>query len=94
MNVDIIWLNGTSSSGKTNLAKELQDLRDDHFMHVCFDRFYQMLPERAPFTALRCKFIKAAHLGDDLGLYIQVFGGHYRTPEIKSQKLKGWKEDS
>ena len=44
MHFDIIWLNGTSSSGKTTLAKELQTVLDDHFLHVCFDAFYQMVP--------------------------------------------------
>jgi len=52
MHPDIIWLNGASSSGKTTLAKELQRLLDDQFMHVCFDAFYQMLPAQfKPLTA-------------------------------------------
>ena len=37
MRFDIIWLNGTSSSGKTTLAQEPQALLDDHFLHVCLD---------------------------------------------------------
>ena len=32
MRFDIIWLNGTSSSGKSRLAEELQALLDDHFL--------------------------------------------------------------
>jgi chloramphenicol 3-O-phosphotransferase len=64
MHFDIIWLNGTSSSGKTALAKELQNLLDDQFMHVCFDAFYQMLPTRfKPSTPDDSKYVERVHLG-------------------------------
>jgi chloramphenicol 3-O phosphotransferase len=64
MRFDIIWLNGTSSSGKTTLAKELQRLLDDHFMHVCFDAFYQMLPAHfKPLTADDSRYVEKVHLG-------------------------------
>jgi chloramphenicol 3-O phosphotransferase len=64
MRFDIIWANGTSSSGKTTLAKELQALLDDHFLHVCFDTFYQMLPARfKPTTPADSKHGERVHLG-------------------------------
>lgn len=64
MPFDIIWLNGTSSSGKTTLAKELQSLLDDHFLHVCFDTFYQMLPGHfQPLTPADSKYVEKVHLG-------------------------------
>ena len=64
MRFDIIWLNGTSSSGKTTLAKELQALLDDYFLHVCFDTFYQMLPARfKPSTRADSKYVEKVHLG-------------------------------
>ncbi len=64
MHPDIIWLNGASSSGKTTLAKELQRLLDDQFMHVCFDAFYQMLPAQfKPLTADDSRYVEKVHLG-------------------------------
>ena len=67
MRFDIIWLNGTSSSGKTSLAKELRRLLDDHFMHVCFDAFYQMLPAHfKPLTADDSRYVEKVHLGSNM----------------------------
>ena len=64
MNFDIIWLNGTSSSGKTTVSKELQNVLDDHFMHVCFDTFYQMLPKGfKPSSEADSKYVERVHLG-------------------------------
>jgi chloramphenicol 3-O-phosphotransferase len=64
MHFDIVWLNGTSSSGKTALAKELQALLDDHFLHVCFDTFYQMLPPQfKPTTQADSKYVEQVNLG-------------------------------
>jgi chloramphenicol 3-O phosphotransferase len=64
MNFDIIWLNGTSSSGKSTLSKELQSVLQDHFMHVCFDTFYQMLPKRfKPSSEGDSKYVERVHLG-------------------------------
>ena len=40
----IIFLNGTSSSGKTSLAKELQKLSDKPLLHVGIDTLYNMIP--------------------------------------------------
>jgi chloramphenicol 3-O phosphotransferase len=40
----IILLNGTSSSGKTTLAKALQGLLDQPYFHVSFDQFQQTFP--------------------------------------------------
>ncbi len=42
----IIFLNGTSSSGKTVLAKELQNLLDEPYLHFSIDTFLDMLPEK------------------------------------------------
>jgi len=41
----IIFLNGTSSSGKTSIAKELQRQLDEPFLHVAVDHFLQMMPD-------------------------------------------------
>lgn len=41
----IIFLNGTSSSGKSTVAKALQRLLDSPAMHVEVDTFAHMLPE-------------------------------------------------
>lgn len=41
----IIILNGTSSSGKTTLAKELQQTLEEDYLYMGIDLFVQMLPE-------------------------------------------------
>jgi chloramphenicol 3-O phosphotransferase len=77
MRFDIIWLNGTSSSGKTTLAKELQALLDDHFLHVCFDMFYQMLPARfKPTTPADSKYVERVHLGFEYSIPALAKGGN------------------
>jgi chloramphenicol 3-O-phosphotransferase len=77
MDFDIIWLNGTSSSGKTTLAKELQALLDDHFLHVCFDTFYQMLPARfKPTTPADSKCVERVHLGFEYSIPALAKGGN------------------
>ena len=42
----IVFLNGTSSSGKTSIAKALQEILDEPYLHFCVDTFLWMLPER------------------------------------------------
>jgi chloramphenicol 3-O phosphotransferase len=41
----IILLNGTSSSGKTTIAKALQESLSEPYMHISGDHFLDMLPE-------------------------------------------------
>ncbi len=43
--VAIILLNGTSSAGKTTLAKALQKVMDAPYLHVPIDSFEDMIPE-------------------------------------------------
>ena len=40
----VIFLNGTSSAGKSSIAKVLQHLLDEPALHVTFDSFIEMLP--------------------------------------------------
>ena len=42
----IIFLNGTSSSGKSTLARALQARLPEPHMHVAIDAFFHMYPER------------------------------------------------
>ena len=42
----IIFLNGTSSSGKTTIAKALQEKLTEPYMLVSVDDFFNMYPER------------------------------------------------
>jgi chloramphenicol 3-O phosphotransferase len=44
--VQIIYLNGPSSSGKTTLAKALQHAFDDLFLHVSIDKIISWMPEK------------------------------------------------
>jgi len=45
-NGKIIFLNGTSSSGKTSLATELQEILEEKFYHVQIDTFCDMLHDK------------------------------------------------
>lgn len=42
----VIFLNGTSSSGKTTLVKHLQEQMDKPYIHIGIDHFLFMLPSR------------------------------------------------
>lgn len=42
----IIFLNGVSSSGKTSIARVLQQKLPAPYLHVQLDTFEEMLPER------------------------------------------------
>jgi chloramphenicol 3-O phosphotransferase len=42
----VIFLNGTSSSGKTTIAKALQDKLAEPYMYVSIDNYFHMYPER------------------------------------------------
>lgn len=46
MNPSIIFINGTSSSGKTSLLKALQNRLEDPYLDMGIDRFIWMLPKR------------------------------------------------
>jgi chloramphenicol 3-O phosphotransferase len=59
------------------LAKELQTLLDDHFLHVCFDTFYQMLPARfKPTTPADSKYVERVHLGFEYSIPALAKGGN------------------
>ncbi|WP_374574076.1 chloramphenicol phosphotransferase CPT family protein [Phenylobacterium sp.] len=45
-NVQVVVLNGSSSAGKSSVAKALQRLAAKPFLHVAMDHFLDMLPER------------------------------------------------
>ena len=45
--MNLIFLNGPSSSGKTSLAKELQDQLPDYYLYFGIDAFIEMMPARA-----------------------------------------------
>ena len=42
----VIFLNGVSSSGKTTLAKELQEQLEQPFLHLALDQFRDGLPDK------------------------------------------------
>jgi len=42
----IIFLNGTSSAGKTTLAHALQEQFDDPYLHIALDQFRDGLPDK------------------------------------------------
>jgi chloramphenicol 3-O phosphotransferase len=43
---NIIFLNGTSSSGKTLIARSLQELLDGYYIHTGIDHYLERVPER------------------------------------------------
>lgn len=56
-NGNIIFLNGTSSSGKTTIAKALQDILVEPYLLVALDNFTSMLPER--YRSPECEEVEA-----------------------------------
>jgi chloramphenicol 3-O phosphotransferase len=42
----VIFINGTSSSGKTSIVRALQNLLDEPYLEAGIDKFIWMLPER------------------------------------------------
>ncbi|MFM2484287.1 chloramphenicol phosphotransferase CPT family protein [Celerinatantimonas yamalensis] len=44
--MDVIILNGASSSGKSSIAKQLQALLDENYLHIGIDTFIAMMPQR------------------------------------------------
>jgi chloramphenicol 3-O phosphotransferase len=49
----VIFLNGSSSAGKTSIAKVLQRILDEPALHMTFDSFIAMLPEHGVFDQAR-----------------------------------------
>jgi chloramphenicol 3-O phosphotransferase len=49
--MDVIILNGASSSGKSTIAKELQAQLPEYFLHIGIDTFIAMMPEHANFLS-------------------------------------------
>lgn len=47
----VLLLNGTSSSGKTSIAKVLQDIMDEPFLHTGIDHFLERWPQRYHVTS-------------------------------------------
>jgi len=43
----VIVLNGASSSGKSSIAKELQVVLPENYLHIGIDSFISMMPERS-----------------------------------------------
>ena len=44
----VIILNGTSSAGKTSIAKVIQELSDEPYLHLSLDMFWNMTPAKIP----------------------------------------------
>ena len=59
MNKQIIILNGTSSAGKTSVAKYISDQTDQQFYHLQWDTFLKTLPDDK--KDLSVLFRQAAH---------------------------------
>jgi chloramphenicol 3-O-phosphotransferase len=74
----IIFLNGTSSSGKTSIARALQKSLDEPYLYLSVDSFLDMLPEQcfsgeegesvgAAQQPLEPTTLSRAHIGGDWG---------------------------
>lgn len=44
--MDVIILNGPSSSGKSSIAKELQNILPENYLHIGIDTFIAMMPSK------------------------------------------------
>ncbi|WP_425264034.1 phosphotransferase-like protein, partial [Vibrio parahaemolyticus] len=47
ISMDVIILNGASSSGKSSIAKELQSILPRNYLHIGIDTFISMMPEKS-----------------------------------------------
>ena len=45
-NTKIIFLNGASNSGKTTIAKELQNIMEEPYLHIGIEAFMDMMPQQ------------------------------------------------
>ncbi|MCJ8323850.1 MAG: AAA family ATPase [Rhizobiales bacterium] len=45
--MDIIFLNGASSAGKTSIVKQLQATLGNNYLHIGIDKFLGMMPEKS-----------------------------------------------
>ncbi|MBF9000530.1 chloramphenicol phosphotransferase CPT family protein [Vibrio nitrifigilis] len=45
--MDVVILNGASSSGKSSIAKALQAILPDYYLHMGIDTFIAMMPEKS-----------------------------------------------
>lgn len=81
--VRIIYLNGTSSAGKSSIARALEDMLDDLYLHVALDVFLQMIP---PHGWEREGGAVIAPLNEEEGLQVEfgplcqtLFSGFHRS---------------
>lgn len=56
----VIVLNGTSSSGKSTLAKRIQSISTEVFLHLTLDMFWDMTPTRVPASSKHFPNMKKA----------------------------------
>ncbi|MGI0116053.1 chloramphenicol phosphotransferase CPT family protein [Zooshikella sp. RANM57] len=45
--MDVLFLNGTSCSGKSSIATELQAILPDYYLHIGIDHFIAMMPSKS-----------------------------------------------
>ncbi|MEP4058434.1 MAG: hypothetical protein ABJL70_02210, partial [Parasphingorhabdus sp.] len=57
---NVIVLNGTSSSGKSTLSRELQRKLNDTYLHCQLDAFWNMTPQDIPANSLNFPAMKLA----------------------------------
>lgn len=78
--MDVIFLNGASSSGKSAIAKALQAGLDRYYLHVSVDAFIEMMPEKSnnftDATQTADGFYWRAQPGED-GTVYRISAGSY-----------------
>ena len=57
----IILLNGTSSAGKTTLARALQARLETPYLHVCIDAFEEMMPKHLASGEVFARILSGFH---------------------------------
>lgn len=62
-NTRVVILNGVGSVGKSTIAKALQEIAHDSFLHVPMDSFLEMLPAKSYDTADGLTFHRTHHDG-------------------------------
>lgn len=80
----IIFLNGTSSSGKTSLLKTLQNQLQEPYLDMGIDKFIWMLPSRYLNRPLWDDVLGKAHQSGLLGLVL--FSGMHHAIAASAQR--------
>lgn len=89
----VIFLNGTSSAGKSSIAKQIQILSPDPIVHTGFDDFALMLPSSYIVYGDRAKQGYQFTTAPDSSIRIEMGPVAKRLSHVKHKALKAFLEE-